>query len=314
MQISTSYEDWLYQWLDQKKFFIKTSTYATYSNVIANQIVPFLGRFPIQDITEDLIQQAVLFWLDHSISSYKQGLSETTIRDVLMLVKLSLRDAQKYYQLPIQHYKVRCPKSYRSQQPRTFSKPDQQKLAAALTTEITAKNCGILLAMCTGLRIGELCALTWKDIHLHREYISITKTLQRILTKSRNGANTSQVIITPPKTPSSIRDIPLSKQLIPFLKQLQPSNRNFYFLTGTTKHMEPRIYRLYYSSFLKKQHIEHINFHGLRHTFATNLISSGADIKTVSELLGHSSVTTTLNLYTHPSLEHKRQCIELITL
>lgn len=307
------YQDWLHQWMDYKKAIIKPSTYATYSNIIFNQILPLLGSYPIYDITSADLQQFTYFWRTHSLGS-KNGLSESTIRNALMLIKLSLKDFQLFYQKSLPPCNIQLPKTSKSPFPKTLSSADQSKLTMALINNPTLKNCGILLALYTGIRIGELCALTWNDINFANPSISINKTLQRILIKSSSHNHHSEIIITPPKSASSIRVVPIPQALIPLLKTHEPDNPQFYVLTASIQYTEPRVYRLYYMKLLKSLSISHLAFHGLRHTFATNLISKGADVKTVSELLGHSVVTTTLNLYTHPSFEHKKNCINLLSL
>ena len=122
----------------------------------------------------------------------------------------------------------------------------------------------------------------------------------------------SKVSITSPKSRTSIRIIPLSSFIYKALKKIYPQNDNAYLLTGNENFIEPREYRNYYSKVLKQIGIQYINFHALRHTFATRLIEKGADYKTVSELLGHASVNMTLNLYVHPHMDQKRKIIELI--
>lgn len=139
----------------------------------------------------------------------------------------------------------------------------------------------------------------------------VNKTLQRVYIKEKSK-NVSKIIISTPKTTNALREIPINEKLISYLK-IVAGNSNEYVITGTTNYMEPRSYRRYFSNFLKKLDIDNINFHGLRHTFATNCISLGIDPKTVSELLGHASVNITLNLYVHPELSKKKKCIDLLS-
>lgn len=149
-----------------------------------------------------------------------------------------------------------------------------------------------------------------EDIDFDKKIIKINKTLQRIYIKDKNKSS-SKVIITNPKTINSSRIIPLNNDLINILNN-EKSNNNYYILTNSIKYIEPRSYRYYFNNLLKKLNIKHFNFHSLRHTFATNCISLGIDYKIVSELLGHSNINTTLNLYVHPRIEDKRKCIDLI--
>jgi integrase len=87
-------------------------------------------------------------------------------------------------------------------------------------------------------------------------------------------------------------------------------NQSYYVLTNDVKPTEPRTYRSYYKGFMKELNMPDLKFHGLRHSFATRCIESKCDYKTVSVLLGHSNISTTLNLYVHPNLEQKKKCID----
>lgn len=162
----------------------------------------------------------------------------------------------------------------------------------------------------SGLRIGELCALKWKDVDLERKIIYITKTLQRIYVS--DVQRKTDIIIASPKTSASIREIPVGEKILSLIKELPYYNKENYILTNTSSYIEPGIFRRYYKSFLRKNNIPVLKFHCLRHTFATRLIENGADYKSVSEILGHSTIHTTLNMYVHPMIEEKRRCVELI--
>ena len=177
----------------------------------------------------------------------------------------------------------------------------------SLQSKITNKNFGILLTIHTGLRIGELCALKWSDINFDTQLLHINKTMIRTYTKEDG----SKLNITAPKTRSSIRTIPLNKWIMQYAVLLRGSD-NEYIVTGKEKYIEPNKYRLYYNRQLKDLDLPHRKFHSLRHTFATRCIECGCDYKSLSELLGHSNVSITMNLYVHPQLELKRKCVELL--
>ena len=143
--------------------------------------------------------------------------------------------------------------------------------------------------------------------------LNVNRTVQRVYRKTLDGKGKSQIIVGPPKTRSSRREIPISAILLPVLKRIAPETSDVFFLSGTEKCVEVRTYRTFFDDFLKKNQLENINFHALRHTFATRCIEAGGACKTVSELLGHSSVNMTLNLYVHPQIEQKRRCVELLS-
>lgn len=185
-------------------------------------------------------------------------------------------------------------------------------MVKAVRKSLEYETLGYVVSIYTGIRIGELCALRWEDIDMTNKVIRINKTLQRIYIKSSVGGGKTKIIITPPKSTKSIRVVPISKIVYELLTKMRPNNGDFYLLTGKLKYIEPRLYRKHYYKFLREHGLRIINFHGLRHTFATRCIETGADYKIVSELLGHSSIALTLNLYVHPHLEDKRRCVELI--
>ncbi len=156
---------------------------------------------------------------------------------------------------------------------------------------------------------AELCALSWRNVDNVQNVITIQNTLQRVYNK--NMFPPTKIIIGNPKTVKSGRYIPLSRKLQNVIEQLPDINYEGYILTNDTKFMEPRTFRRFYKNFLLKHDIQYLNFHCLRHSFATRLIQNGADYKCVSEILGHTSINTTLNMYVHPDLKQKRACIEL---
>lgn len=174
----------------------------------------------------------------------------------------------------------------------------------------TFRNLGIFICLSTGVRIGEICALTWEDIDTENGIIHIRKTIQRIYIRE-NGVRHTELMIDTPKTATSIRDIPMTKDLLSVLKPLRKVvNESFFVLTNDAMPTEPRTYRNYYKKLLAKLDIPPIKFHGLRHSFATRCIESHCDYKTVSVILGHSNISTTLNLYVHPNYEQKKKCID----
>ena len=143
---------------------------------------------------------------------------------------------------------------------------------------------------------------------LKTEVININHTIQRIYIST---AKKSKVIISSPKTESSRRKIPIASELMPLLQQFK-SNSDFYVISGEKKYIEPRTYRKFFKKMLNILKISKLKFHSLRHTFATQAIENGIDYKTVSEILGHASIGITLNLYVHPDLKHKKECLNKI--
>lgn len=228
-----------------------------------------------------------------------------------MVIKGSLRKAFNKNITECFSLKLDYPKEKNIKIMNVLSKNEQHILMEYVIKNINDKNIGILLSMLCGLRIGEVCALKWENIDLKNRLIHITKTIQRIYIKEKSIIS-SKVIIDTPKTIKSNRDIPINDFLYKILIKLRKNNSNF-ILTGNQKYIEPRVYRNHFSNILKKLNLNHFKYHSLRHTFASNLISLKIDYKTVSELLGHSNISLTLNLYVHPSIQDKLECIDMLT-
>ena len=190
-----------------------------------------------------------------------------------------------------------------------LSKEEFINLNQTLLQEIDSCKFGVLIAMATGLRIGELCALKWKDISLKENYIYVNKTMQRI--KNIYSDNPKTIIIEDsPKSSTSNRKIPIPANLITLFKQFR-QNDDCYLLTGRSdKFVEPRSLERKFRKYIKNAGIEKANFHMLRHTFATMCIEGGFEIKCLSEILGHSGSQITLDRYVHSSFDLKKSWID----
>lgn len=191
-----------------------------------------------------------------------------------------------------------------------LGKTEQTTLNNYLTSNPNASNVGILLSATTGIRIGELCALKWGNIDLEKRTLTIKNTVQRI--KSIDGSTATKLIITLPKSNSSVRKIPLPDFIIPILRNLK-GNNDYYILSGTRAIIEPRTMQYRFKHILSDLNLPNVSFHSLRHGFATTCIALGFDVKTLSEILGHSSVEITLNRYVHSSMERKAEFMKLLS-
>lgn len=297
------YENYAVKWLIDKKTYVKESTYANYSYIVYNYLIPNLGNYKLNELNNKLIQNLI-------IKFHENNLSNKTIKDIIMVLKSSLNRAFNENIIKKFSLNFSYPNNINIKSLYVLSKNEQYILMEYALNGIDEKNLGILISLFCGLRIGEVCALQWKDIDFENRMIRITKTLQRIFIKEKNKT-TSKIIITSPKTLKANRDIPITKVLFEKLKKMKNKN-DYYILTGNLNYIEPRVYRSYFSKVLKSLDIAHFKYHCLRHTFASNCISLGTDYKTVSELLGHSNISLTLNLYVHPSVQDKIKCVDLL--
>lgn len=306
------YKEWLKEWQKRKRGYVKESTLANYVTAIDTHIVPLLGDMPLEAVTEHRLQDAVLFWLREGRRDGQGGLSERTVKNLVTIVKLTLKAAAKEGYLPLCRYEIQYPRAAGRNTLCVLDEKQQLTLSRYVYQHPTTRNVGILFCLHTGVRIGELCGLRWGDIDMEKRTVCVQRTVQRIFLRDEQGHGETRVLITEPKTAHSSRTLPLSSGIYPVMLQIRQSNPSAYLLTGTEHYTEPRTYREYYNRLLLQLGMDPVHFHGLRHTFATRLIENGADYKTVSELLGHASVNTTLNLYVHPQMEQKRRAVELL--
>ena len=288
-------------WKEEKRQFVKKSTFAAYSLIVETHLQPAFGN--LTAVTEKDVQDFVL----HKLNG---GLSQKTIKDMLIVLRMILKFGAKKNYCVYAPIDVIFPTDRERQELEVLSIANQKKIMRFVEDNFTFRNLGIFICLSTGIRIGEICALTWDDIDIENGVIHIRKTIQRIYVKE-NGIKKTELLIDTPKTATSMRDIPMIKDLYEILKPLKKVVNNDYFvLTNEATPTEPRTYRNYYKKLLDKLGIPPIKFHGLRHSFATRCIESKCDYKTVSVILGHSNISTTLNLYVHPNYEQKKKCID----
>lgn len=288
-------------WAAQKQQFVKQSTMSAYALTLANYLVPHFGSHT--DITESDVQQFVITQLD-------RGLRQKTIKDQLIVLKMVYRFGCKQNAFTLHEWDIHFPTEQNKHDISVFTVDQQRRLMRHLTENFTFLNLGVLICLHTGLRIGEICALRWEDIDSENGMLQVQHTLERIYILS-DGNKHTELQLSTPKTRNSQREIPLTKDLLRLLKPFRKVvNPQFYVLTNSPKPTEPRTYRNYYRRLLISLNIPFVKFHGLRHSFATRCIESGCDSKTVSILLGHSNISTTLNLYVHPNFDQKKRCID----
>lgn len=288
-------------WREMKVRLVKESTFATYVTNAEKHILPVLGD--MHSVKESNVQQFVLDKLE-------AGLSQRTVRDILLVLKMIVAYGTRQGWLEHCEWDIKFPTTAERHEFQVLTINEQRKLMTFLKSHFSFKNLGLYICLCTGLRIGEICALKWSDISVKTQTICIRRTIERVYV-IEDGHKYTKLIISTPKSASSIRDIPISGDLLRLLKPIIGLvNSTYFVLTNTEKPLEPRIYRHYYKRFMSKLNLPAMKFHGLRHTFATRCIESNCDYKTVISILGHSSVSTTLNLYVHPDMGQKRKCID----
>lgn len=287
-------------WKQDKRMFVKSSTIAVYTLHLENHLLPKFGNK--KTLQEQEVQDFVLECL-------RKGLSLKTVKDMLIVLKMVVKFGAKHGWLQYQDWSIKYPTEQKVKEVEVLTISHQKKLMQYVTDNFTFRNLGIYICLSTGMRIGEVCALKWRDIDLSTETIHVNRTIERIYIIEGDERRTELVIGTP-KTKNSIREIPISKELMKLIRPLKKLvNDDYFVITNEAKPTEPRTYRNYYKQLLKQLDIPDLKFHGLRHSFATRCIESQCDYKTVSVILGHANISTTLNLYVHPNMEQKKKCI-----
>ena len=288
-------------WREDKKQYVKRSTFAAYTLLIENHILPSFGEMAL--VEEQDVQTFVFRKLN-------EGLSHKTIKDILIVLKMILRFGAKNQMTEYRQIDIKFPTERDKHSIDILNRSHQKQIMEYIRLHFTFKNLGIYICLSAGMRIGEICALTWDDLDVENGIIHVRKTIQRIYVIEEHRKYT-EVILDTPKTKNSIREIPMTKNLLKMIRPIKKIvNGNFYVLTNEPKPTEPRTYRNYYKQFMQSLGLPLMKSHGLRHSFATRCIESKCDYKTVSVLLGHSNISTTLNLYVHPNLEQKKRCME----
>ena len=302
------------QYLSARRPFLKESSYAHYAELAENYIVPYVGKMHFEELSSNMAGKYITQLKTCGKTSGKGGLSDKTIRDVCSLLKSVYYFAAENGDCPSD---MRFPRLILSKPARMKSQvltsEHQKQLEEYLTANPNPENLGIMICLYTGMRIGEICALKWSDVAPDGCLINVNRTVLRIRNTEARGKQPRTVIVTgTPKTDSSQRTIPVPKAIGKLLKnEDRQMPADYFVVTCSDRQMEPRRYYEKYKQILHKCGITtDYTFHALRHTYATRCIESGIDPKVVSELLGHSSVTITLNRYIHPTMEMKKRCVE----
>lgn len=282
------------EWLGEIERTRKYSTYVKYKNLYRCHIQNLFSNDKLTQITNNHIQ--------NKMSTL--NISDSTRQSVLAVIKQTLHYAEDHYGYPMVSVTGKTvSKSSRSIE--IMNRTEQAKLMQFLHHDMDISKAGIFLCLSTGLRLGEVCALKWEDIDIEQKLLHVNRTVQRI--ESKDGFQKTVLLETAPKSFFSNREIPISDGLLLLLTPFKKTEQGY--VLRANKPMEPRTYQNHFKRYLQSINVPSYNFHTLRHTFATNCIDNGMDIKSLSEILGHSDVQITLNRYVHPSMDTKRKYI-----
>ena len=296
-------------WLNAIRGSVKESSYTRYYRIVHSYLIPSLGERP----PETLDGPAVSSFREELLKTggrRRKGLSEKTVFDILSVLKTLLFYARARGCACPNPALFKCPRTPR-REIEVLPREVVDRFEEALLSSKEEMAAGLLLALHTGIRIGELCGLKWEDIDFKKRTVRIRRTVERIADLDPAAPNKTKVILGPTKTGNARREIPLPEALADFLSEKRGAPGCF-LLTGQERCSEPHTLYVRYERFLRRNGLAHCSFHALRHTFATRGIEAGFDAKSLSELLGHADVATTMRCYVHSSAEQKRKQMEFL--
>lgn len=297
-------------WWAQNSVHLKASTKRKYAYLLQSHILPELGSLKLTHITAPYINQLLATKIQSGRLDHGGGLSPSYVRSMMLIIRsiMSFAAAEKYC----------APLSSNINKPAlaireiTLLTTQQRiQLESVISTNPSATEIGILIALYTGLRIGEICALSWDDIDFENKLVTVRHTVSRIDAAKESGTK-SQWVLSSPKTVSSFRIIPICSDLFTLLWDYRKHSHSPFVVSTAQTFVSPRTYEYRFQAILKKIGIPRITFHTLRHNFATRCVEKSVDVKSLSEILGHSSEMVTLRTYVHSSLECKREQLEKI--
>lgn len=300
-------------WMEHNRIRLKGGTVNKYQNLIDTHIMPELGRVKLSALDSTMINTFLTQKMTSGRLDNKGGLSASYVRSIMLIVSSSMKYAvEEQMCLPLKT--PICKPSATKKDLPILNKDEQKRLERHLLSDLDNTKAGILISLHTGLRIGEICALAWEDVDLQNHIIKVRHTVARVRKSDSRIDNSSCLILDTPKTAASTRDIPISSALLPILITIRNQSSSKFVVSDSQTFLSPRTFEYRYHRLLEESGISSINYHALRHTFATRCIEAGVDVKSLSEMLGHANVGVTLNTYVHSSMELKRVQLEkLIT-
>lgn len=295
-------------WLASLNDSIKPSTKAHYRYTMERYLFPVFGNAPIKSLDERRLEQGLSqVFRPHNLQH--KPLGRSMARECLILTRRICKYACHLRMMRPVQLEVALPQGTPTQTV-PLSEEEQEKVCSFVMRAPTPRKIGLLLGMQMGLRIGEICGLQWGDFDFVNETVTIRRTVQRISFEDGH----TKVVVQQPKTKTSFRKIPVPSPLIPVLRCLGGElPENVWVLSGNAeKPVEPRCYRKSIRHYLCDAGVRSVNPHMLRHTFASTSLHAGCDVKTLSELLGHSDTSVTLKRYVHTDLSRMRLEMERI--
>lgn len=288
------------EWLRINRHRIKESTYVKYCGIMEKHIVPRLGGLLVQSLNSVTIEQ-----FGHDLL-YEEKLSPKTVKDVLTMLHSVIKYTLEQFPDTLPRIEIVYPKVPKNEM-RVLAREEQTLFVQYLLEDMDDCKFGVLLALLTGMRVGEVCALRWENISLAEQTVRVCSTMQRLRDISGTGSRKTKIMISDPKSAASVREIPLTAYAVKLCKSRWCNDPRAFVLTGAAeRYLEPRSMQYRLERYTRDCGLEGVHFHTLRHTFATRCVEVDFEIKSLSEILGHSSPRITLERYVHSSIELKR--------
>lgn len=304
-----TFSDILYNWLDSNRIRLKGSTQAKYIHIIESHIIPFLGSKKIMSLDSVTINSFLDYKLKHGRCKDGSELSPSYVRTMAIIIEAAVGfAAAEGLCSPLKNpiNKPYIPKKELN----ILDVSTELKITEIMKKDNSLTSTGVLLALQAGLRIGEVCALSWSDVNFDKSTIFVRHTVSRI--QNTDNKTKSILVLDTPKTSSSIREVPIPSTLCKILLFQHKKRKSDYVVSDKNGFISTRTFDYKYRNLLRKNNLKIINFHMLRHTYATRCAESGMDAKTLSKILGHSSSTTSLNIYVHPTMEVAKTIVNKI--
>lgn len=295
------------EWLQLNRNRVKASTYVKYNSILEKYIKPRLGGCLVHALSTVIIEQ-----FSHELL-FVEELSPKTVKDILTMLHAIIEYTRKEFSDTLPSIDIIYPKVPKNEM-RVLNREEQTQLVSYLLTDMDECKFGVLIALLTGMRIGEVCALQWGNVSLTDKTIKIQSTMQRLKNFDDSCSNKTKIVISEPKSNTSTRVIPLTEYAAKLCKARYCNNPNAFVLTGDpVRFLEPRSMQYKFERYAADCGLKDVHFHTLRHTFATRCVEVDFEIKSLSEILGHSSPRITLERYVHSSMELKRNNMNKLT-
>lgn len=303
----TTFGDWILDWMElyKKPPLIRQSTYDNYLLWIKNHIIPALGHIELSKLTTDDIQKLYTDLI-------AKKMSPASIQKIHQIIHSSLEKAVEKKVLIYNPSKATVRPSVEKLEAKAMTVEEMDRFIELINKEDIRWKAAFLVLLGTGLRIGELLALTWDDIDFKECMINVNKSLSRtnkgLIVEATKTIKSNRVVPVPKATMKALEELKESRKIISINKKIDGKSLVFQTKNGT--YIIPRNFQRKFYSLRKKAKVsDEISVHGLRHTFATRLLEAGEDMRIIMELLGHAEISTTANIYSHVQEKTKQKAI-----